>query len=180
MSEENDIPKIPGYVSVKEAAAILNVTDKTIYFYIDNKRLQAVRASNMLLIPKEEIERFQQRSVGRPRTKTPSWRSSTKDNALLVTSIHVPVKSGKHTILGKKLAKLRREGLHNFPGTVARYILGFEENPDEVEILLVWKVGIMPDQEEREKLLQVFQEELSDVLNWGKAQYHQGTVFMHA
>ncbi|GHO50897.1 helix-turn-helix domain-containing protein [Ktedonospora formicarum] len=180
MGENDDIPKLVGYLSVKEAAALLNVTDKMVYFYVENKRLQAVRVSNMLLIPREEVEQFQQRSVGRPRTKTPSWHSSTKDNALLVTSITANVQAGKQGALDKKLAKIRREGLHNFPGTVARYMIRFEGSPDQIEILLIWKTGIMPDQESREQHLQTFQEELSDVLDWETAQYHQGTVFMHA
>ena len=180
MNEEIDIPKIAGYGSVKEAAAILHVTDKMIYFYIEHKRLQAVRASNMLLIPTEEIEKFQQKSAGRPRTKTPIWHISTKDNALIATSITVHVQAEKRALLEKKLAKIRREGLHNFSGTIARYIIGYEETPEQVEILLIWKAGIMPDVETRERLLEAFRHEFVDVVDWETAHYRQGTIFMHA
>jgi excisionase family DNA binding protein len=67
MNKNNDLPRLVGYVSVKEAAEILGISDTMIYFHIKSKRLHAVRISNILLIPTEELESFKQKSVGRPK-----------------------------------------------------------------------------------------------------------------
>jgi len=179
MSENDDIPKISEYATVKEAAEILNISDKMVYFYIDNKRLRAVRASNLLLIPVDELENFKQKSVGRPRTKTPTWRISSKDNALFATSIHVPIRAGQRDKLMKKLEEIRRRGLHNFPGTVARYITGYKKFPGKVEILLIWKTSAAPDEASREQALAAFRQALADVLDWDTAEYDDGTVYIH-
>src|SRR4051812_45780735 len=146
MNEDDEIPKLSGYVSVKEAAEILNISDKMVYFYIESKRLPAVRASNILLVSTEELEKFKQKSVGRPRTKTPGWRISTKDNALFVTSINVQIRAGKQNELAKRLEVIRRSGTHNFVGTVGRYIIRYDSSPDRVEILLTWKTSAAPDE----------------------------------
>ena len=150
-----------------------------VYFYIENKRLPAERAANVLLIRSEEIEKFKQKSVGRPRTKTPVWRISTKDNALFVTSINVQIRAGKQDGLTEKLDEIRRSGLYDFPGTVARYIIGYENSPDRVEILLIWKTSVAPDKAEREEVLEAFRQELADALDWNTAEYNDGTALMH-
>jgi excisionase family DNA binding protein len=180
MNESNGIPRITGYVSVKEAAEILNVSDKMIYFYIENKRLHAVRASNILLIPIEELESFKQKSVGRPRTKTPAWKTSYKDNTLFAISINVQVQAGKHNDLIEQLEKVKREGSHTFPGTVSRYIIGYEAASERIEILLIWKTGMAPSESTREQALEEFRQALADVVDWTTARYDDGTVFMHA
>ena len=179
MNEGDDIPRLIGYVSVKEAAEILNISDKMVYFYIESRRLHAVRASNLLLISTDELEKFKQRSVGRPRTKTPGWRISTKDNLLFVITINVKIRSGRHDSLTKKLEEIRKNGNHCFAGTVARYIIHYHSSPDSIEIQLVWKTSIMPDETTRQQALAAFQQELADVLDWQSARYEDGTVLMH-
>ncbi len=179
MSENDAIPKISEYATVKEAAEILNISDKMVYFYIENRRLRAVRASNLLLIPLVELENFKQKSVGRPRTKTPAWRISSKDNALFVTAIRVQIRAEQQDQLQKKLEHMRREGLHDFPGTIARYIIGYEKSPDKLEILLIWKTSVTPAESAREEVLEAFRQALTDVLDWNTAEYDDGTVFMH-
>jgi excisionase family DNA binding protein len=180
MNEDNDIPRITGYVSVKEAAEILDVSDKMIYFYIESKRLHAVRASNILLIPTEELEHFKQKSVGRPRTKTPAWKTSSKDNTLFVTSIDVQIQTGKQNDLTARLKEMKHKGLHTFPGTVSRYIIGYGSTSERIEILLIWKTSVAPGESTREQALEEFRQALVDVVDWTTAHYDNGTVFMHA
>ncbi|GCF11723.1 helix-turn-helix domain-containing protein [Dictyobacter arantiisoli] len=179
MSESDDIPKIPGYVSVKEAATKLGVSDKTIYFYIENKRLNAVRASNVLLIPIEEIEQFKQKSVGRPRTRTPGWRRFSGDNALFVTSINVQLREDKQSKLTELLDQIRRTGKYGFPGTVARYVIGYDLPSNRIEILLIWKTNTALDEVSQEQALEAFRNELVDALDWSTAQYSSGQVLLH-
>lgn len=179
MSEVDDIPKIPGYVSVKEAAEMLKVSDKMVYFYVENKRLGAVRASNLLLIPIAEIEKFEQKSVGRPRTKTPTWRKSSKDNALFMTSIRVQVYADKRGGLSERLDEIRRIGSYDFPGTIARYIIEYETPSEGIEILLIWKMGTAMDEDSRETAFNQFRQKLSDILDWNTAQYEHGDILLH-
>jgi excisionase family DNA binding protein len=179
MSEDNGIPKISGYVTVKEAAKILNTSEKMVYFYIENKRLSAVRAANLLLISEGELENFRQQSVGRPRTRTPSWRIPTKDNTLLVTSIQVKLQKGQRDRLIKKLREIQENDLHTFSGTIARYVVMYEVSPDEIEILLIWKANTAPDQLSANKDLDDFQKEFSNILDWSTAVYKHGKALMN-
>src|SRR6266496_111937 len=174
MSESNDIPKISGYVSVKEAAQILNTSDKMVYFYIESKRLEAVRAGSMLLVPVDKLEDFKQNAVGRPRTRTPEWRIFAKDNALVALSMHVQIRVDMQEQLIKKLNSFRQKKLHSFPGTMARYIIEYEDSGDIVEVLFIWKKNSKSDDEELRRLLEAFQQELNDVLDWSTVKYRHG------
>jgi hypothetical protein len=49
----------------------------------------------------------------------------------------------------------------------------------DVEILLIWKASIQPDEEAREEALEAFRADLADVLDWDTAEYDDGTAFMH-
>ena len=157
---------------------MLGISDKTVYYYVDQKRLPAVRAGNILLISTEEIEKFQLKSVGRPRTSTPSWRMSIKDNQLFATLISVGIRTEQKINITKRLEEIRREQ-HNFPGTVARYIMGKATSPKKLEILLIWKSSVMPDETERERELEAFRQELADVLDWDTALYEDDVVYLH-
>ena len=178
MSDNDDYPNIPGYVSIKDAAKMLGISDKTVYYYVDQKRLPAVRAGSILLISTEEIENFKLKSAGRPRTSTPSWRMSVKDNQLFAILISVHIRPEQKIDITKRLNEIRR-GQHNFPGTVARYIMGKAESPQKLEILLVWKSSVMPDEAERERELEAFRQALADVVDWDTARYEDDVVYMH-
>jgi hypothetical protein len=69
---------------------------------------------------------------------------------------------------------------HLFPGTIARYIVGSNKQPDFVEITLIWRSSVMPDEASRQQALREFQLTLDDVLDWSIARYDDGEVFMHA
>src|SRR5260370_11967456 len=96
---DEDIPRLPGYVSIKEAAQILGISERRVYLYVEMKRLQAVRAADVLLIAAEELKRFQRKIVGRPRKTTPPWRISSEENAQFLTSILVQIHPGQKQTL---------------------------------------------------------------------------------
>jgi hypothetical protein len=60
-----------------------------------------------------------------------------------------------------------------------RYIVISDTFPGQVEILLIWRSIIMPSDTEREQSLEAFRQTLSDVLDWGTAQYNNGQALMH-
>jgi len=179
MDESIDIPNISGYLTIKEAARMLDLADKTVYQYVTEGRIPAVRAADIILISLEDVQKFKPNISGRPRKTIPIWRTSPEDNLLLSTLILVQIQPGKQDALIQRLEEIRQGRLHLFPGTVARYIIESDTIPGEIQILLVWRSSVMPDQATREEALKVFQQALSDVLNWSSAQYNGGKVIMH-
>ena len=179
MSEYAGRSNLPGYVSIKEAARILGISDKRVYEYVDEGRLSSMWAADVIMIPLDEVQQFKRKSAGRPRKNIPTWRISIGDNTQYVTTVVVQIRKGQQNAFLQKLEEIRLEGKHTFPGTVARSIIKNETVPDTVEIELVWRQSLMPAETERMKALETFRQELEDVLDWDSAHYYNGTVLMH-
>ncbi len=179
MNEYVDLPMMPGYVSIKEAAKLLDLSVKRVYEFVTEGRLPAVRAADVIMIPLEDVKAFKRGASGRSRTSIPRWRVSAGDNTQFMTSITVQVRTGQHAALPKKLEEIRQSGEHLFPGTIARYITLSEKVPDHVAIFLVWRGTVMPGEATRETALQTFRAALADVLDWDTAQYDTSKVLMH-
>jgi excisionase family DNA binding protein len=176
---DEDIPNLPGYVSIKEAAHILGISVKRVYLYIEMKRLPAVRAANAIMIPQEEVTNFQRHIVGRPRKNMPPWRISSDENTQFMTSIVVRILVGREKALLQRLGEAKQQEQHLFPGTIARYIAGSETRPNQIEIILVWRSTVMPNEAIREQALETFRQAFDDVLDWKTAQYNHGKIFLH-
>lgn len=170
---------VPGYVSIKEAAEMLGLSPSRVYEYVEDGRLSSVRAAHVILIPLEEVKNFKPNIAGRPRKSALRWRISPENNMLLSTSIVVQIRSGRQVELMKKLEEIRHGDEHQFPGTVARFIIRSETFPGQVEISLLWRSTVLPDEATRGKALEEFRQALADVLDWNTAQYNEGQVLMH-
>jgi excisionase family DNA binding protein len=179
MREYLDLPGMPEYVSIKEAAKMLGVSDKRVYAYIEDGRLPAVRAAHVIMIPVEEVKKFQPKISGRPRKNTPAWRSSPEDNKLLTTLIRVRVKPEQYKNLQLQLERIKQLGELIFPGTIARYIVSSALHPENIEIILIWRSATLPNATAREQALDEFRGELASVLDWNSAQYDHGEVILH-
>ena len=175
----DDIPDLPGYVSTKEAAKILGISERRVRLYIEMKRLSAVRAADVLMLPLDDVKNFKRKIVGRPRKNTLAWRTSSVENTQILTSISVQILAHQEKRLIERLEVVKRSGHHVFPGTVARYLVKSETVPGRMEILLIWRSTIMPSEEDREQALEALRQSLADVLDWSTAQYSRGQVWMH-
>ena len=133
----------------------------------------------MIVIPLDEVNKFKRRTSGRPRKSLPPWRISSGENAQFMLSISVWVKPGQQDALSRKLEEMRQQGQHLFPGTIARFIVESETIPGQIEIALVWRGTVMPEEMERKQALEEFKLTLADVLDWSTAQYNNGRVLMH-
>ena len=173
------IPTLPGYVSIKEAAELLSISDKRVYQYIMAGRLSAHRIGNILIVPLEEVKQFKPSPSGRVRTKAPAWRSYKSRGTLLLTQIHVQVRAGQQDALVQTLQAIQKGNQYTFPGTVARYV--FRENAacTAVHIQLIWKDTEMPDEESRQRHLALFQDALAGVLNWETADVLYAEAIIH-
>jgi hypothetical protein len=139
----------------------------------------SLHVAHVIMIPLEEVQQFKPNISGRPRKSVPTWRTSPNDNTLLMTTIVVQVRAGQQAELTKKLEEMKQGGKHLFPGTVARYIAGSETSPGQVEILLIWRSTVMPDDAVREQALEAFRQALADVLDWSTARYSSSRMLIH-
>src|SRR6266567_9359887 len=103
MSEYAGRPSLPGYVSVKEAAKILGISDKRVYEYVDEGRLSSMWAADVIMIPLDEVKKFKRRTSGRPRKSIPTWRISSGENLQFMTSVFVQVRPGQQDGLIQRL-----------------------------------------------------------------------------
>lgn len=158
---------------------MLGVSERRIRLYVEMKRLPAVRAADVLMIPVEHVKNFKRQIVGRPRKNILDWRISSIENVQFMTSISVEIQPRQEKQLLQRLEEIKRNRQHVFPGTVARYIVRSDTEPSQVEIVLIWRSTVMPNEEDRKKALEAFRETLADVLNWSTAQYKTGEVLMH-
>ena len=170
MAEYIELPEVPDYISTDQAARILGISKQRVYQYIEEKRLPAFRAGNVILLRKEAVEQFKPHITGRPRKKEPLWRVYRGGSTVLGTDIQVQVRDGKQAQLIEKLRAIYTGQRHTFPGTIQRYIFKDDSSPATVSIWLVWKDAEMPDEANRERDLKAFQAELADVLDWETAQ----------
>jgi excisionase family DNA binding protein len=179
MNDSVDSQRIPGYVSVKEAAEMLGLAPRTIYDYIEEGRLTGARLADVIAIPIEEIKQFRREPSGRPRKNTPLWHISSGENTQFMSLISVHVRAGQRDTLQKRLEEFRKKKQHLFPGTVMRYIAAGSASSERVFLILVWRGTVIPDETRREAALEEIRRSLNDVVDWSTAQYEYGQVLMH-
>lgn len=179
MADINEFPDVPGYVSIKQAAEILGITDKRVYRYIDLGRLPAYKSGGVFLLSEEDVRQFKLNPPGRTRTVPPRWRVYNPRSNVLATEIEVPVRAGQQVRLVEKLTEIQRANRHTFPGTIARYIIRGNPQLTSIHLFLIWKDTEMPTESIREQSLKALQDELADVLEWEQAEYSTNEALMH-
>ncbi|GHO94540.1 hypothetical protein KSF_045880 [Reticulibacter mediterranei] len=170
MVEDGDAPGIPGYVSVREAAEIINVSESRLYEFIREKRLPRYKVGNTLVLAQADLEAFKRNPTGRLRKSPPKWRAYRGGGKLFTTEMQVRIRPGERERLLKKLEAIRKEEWHTLTGSIARYILLDRAAIDTLTILLMWKDSEMPDQDIHEQELAAFRAELADAVDWDTAQ----------
>jgi excisionase family DNA binding protein len=179
MADIHEFPDVPGYVSIKQAAEMLGITDKRVYRYIDLGRLPAYKSGGIFLLAEEDVRQFKLNPPGRTRTIPPRWRVYNTRSKVLATEIEVPVRSGQQNKLVKKLAEIQQANRHPLPGTIARYFIRGNPALTVVHMFLVWKDTEMPDESIRERNLKALQDELADVLEWEQAEYSTNEALLY-
>lgn len=170
MTEYVELPEVPNYITTDQAAKILGISKQRVYQYIEERRLPAYRAGNVILLQQEAVKQFKPNITGRPRKKEPPWRVYRGESKMLCTDIEVQVRIGQQEKLIEKLQAIYKGQRHTFPGTIQRYVFKDGLIPKTVSILLIWKNTEMPDGTIRERALEAFKRELADVLDWETAQ----------
>jgi excisionase family DNA binding protein len=179
MTENIELPEVPDYISTDQTAKILGISKQRVYQYIEEKRLPAFRAGNVILLRREAVEQFKPNITGRPRKKEPQWRVYHGGSTVLGMDIHVQVRIGRQEQLLEKLRAIYKGQRHTFPGTIQRYIFKDSDFPATVSIWLIWKDTEMPDEATRERNLDAFKAELADMLDWETAEINmkEGIIY---
>lgn len=174
------LPRLPGYLSVKEAAHQIGVSTRSVYGYVAAGTLKALRVGSILAVEEESVRGYRRRAPGRERTIVPPWHTPSGTNRLSLLSITVCLRPGQDERLGATLREIRATGQHQLPGTTARYLTRSREHPDQVQLLLIWREAILPPKEEREMALAALRAELADIVRWETALYREGQIILHA
>ncbi|QBD83627.1 helix-turn-helix domain-containing protein [Ktedonosporobacter rubrisoli] len=179
MAEDEEYLSIPGYVPVKVAAKMLELSQDRITQHIHSGRLPSKKVGGRYLIPAQAVEEFRRNPPGRTRKQPARWRIYDDRVKLLSMLIQVRVRAGQRENLEQKLEKIYEEQQLRFEGSLARYILSNSASPDIVTIILHWKSNEMPDEARRKRDLEAFQQEFADVLDWESAQIseHEGLLY---
>lgn len=179
MADINEFPDVPGYVSIKQAAEMLGITDKRVYRYIDLGRLPAYKSGGVFLLAEQDVKQFKLNPPGRTRTLPPPWRVYHTRSKVLATEIRVPIRADQRERLIEKLADIQQANHHAFPGTIARYVV--QEGPEltALHFFFVWKDTDMPDESARQRSLRELQDELEDVLEWERASISTNEALMY-
>jgi len=172
--------QVEEFLSVRDAAKMMGVSTRSVYGYIETGKLLGIRIGASIAVHAEAVRNYQRPVVGRPRTRTPIWRVPVVMNLQYLTSITVRAREGQSTKLEQRLAEIRANSRHLITGTVARYIVRDKINPDEIQIVLVWRRLVMPPDEEREAAITALCADLTDILDWETASYREGQVIMNA
>lgn len=180
MSDEDYLPNItPEFVSVREAAKILGVSERSVYGYIEEKKLPGFRATNLTVVALKDVYTFKRGTTGRPRTRVPEWRISDNENVQYMTQVFIQIRTGQEEELLRRLEEIRKGNIHTFPGTVARYFAHSQTDASDLQILLIWRGTVMPDERTREEALNALREETKDVLDWENAHVEMHKILMH-
>ena len=179
MADINDFPDVPGYISIKQAAQLLGITDKRVYRYIDIGRLPAYKSGGVFLLLEEDVKHFKLNPPGRTRTGPAVWRLHNARSKVLATDIYVQVRSGQQGETVEKLKAIQRADRHIFPGTVARYVVKGNPELTLVHFFFIWRDTDVPVDLTSNGDFAAFQEELADVLDWATAQYSTNEMIIH-
>ena len=189
MEENNDqapspktalLEQLPGYISVKEAARALGISERSVYGYLESKRLAGGRIGKFIVVHAEGLSHFETKPPGRVRTITPRWRRPPRKNRLYLTTITVRVRAGQGDAFRGKLTDICLSKRHAFAGTAARYISQNQHIANEVEIILVWRSAVIPSEEVREAAFDALRLEFAEVCEWETATHKEGLVLLHA
>ena len=164
------------YVSVSEAARMIQCSRSKVYRYIKEGRLSSERVSRTLRLRRNEVQHLQADLSENRRAKVPTRQQAHTPSEFASITIHVQIRPGKQEELEKRLAVAGTEQRYTFTGSVARYIL---EDDESIEMMLIWNKAEMPDATIWQFELQTFQQAFADVLDWESATFSFGNILRH-
>lgn len=168
------------WLTIKQAASRLGVCERTIYHYLQRGVLAGERMNGRTIVNQETLARFVPKAPGRARTTTPPWRRASEHNEQVLTLISTRLYPGQEEQLASRLDAMRRHNSHCVSGTAARHLVRNKDDSQDITLVLVWRMEVMPNAEEREAALAALRAYLADVLDWDTARMKEGCALLHA
>lgn len=159
---------------------MMGVSPRSVYGYIQRGKLLSVRVGTSISVLASSAQTYQRSGVGRPRSRVPIWRVPVERNLQYLWIITACFKQGQREHLAQRLAEIRVDKRHLLPGTVARYVVQDETNPELVRCVLVWRQTATPPEAERDAAIAAWKADLADLIAWETACTTRGLVVMNA
>lgn len=179
---KRQLPRLPGWLSLKEAADLAGRSRGSIRRAIARGDLAARRLQGRILIPLASWQQF----VLTPGSPEPSCTQEPVQNypteepqARILVTLTVQLRAGQQEALEQRLHEFAEEERHRFPGTLDRLIRQSQSRSDIVLVLLVWDPAIMPPEEEREAMLAALRADLATVLDWKTEERYEQRMLLH-
>lgn len=179
MAEEKEYLRIPGHVPVKEAAAMLGLSEERVLQHIRARHLPSRKVDGRYMIPVQAVEEFHRKPHGRIRTNPALWRTYRAGAKVHSMQIEVQLQPGRAQALQERLQTTLQQQQHLFPGTMQRYISADEENPEHISILLIWKDTELTDEAALHRDFETFKSEFADLLDWEHARSVTRRALIH-
>ncbi len=168
------------YISVREAARILGLSERSVYGYAARGKLTKKWIDERIMLIESEVLAFDRTDPGRPRTLAPCWHLPPEKNPLSLTTIVVRTLPECDELLENNLAEFRAQGKHHLAGTSVRLIGRNRYDPHEVHIILLWRGAALPADEQRETELAALTADLSGACDWTTAAMTEVHMLLHA
>ncbi|MEO9028116.1 MAG: helix-turn-helix domain-containing protein [Ktedonobacteraceae bacterium] len=177
--EEKDYLRIPGHISVEEAADKLGLSKERVLQHVRANELLYRKVANRYMISEQALEEFHSKPHGRIRTKPVLWRAYRAGAKVRAMHIEIQVQPNQQAALQVKLQTALDAQEHLFPGTMQRYIFAHSDNPNAITIQLIWKDIELPDETTLQRDLEAFRAEFADLLDWQTARYTTMQALIH-
>ncbi len=179
MAEEKEYLSIPGHVPVKEAAAMLGLSEERVLQHIRARHLPSRKVDGRYMIPIRAVEEFHRKPHGRIRTTPPPWRVYRAGARIHSMQIDVQLLPGQAQAFQEKLQATLQQQQHLFPGTMQRYISADEQNAENITILLIWKDTELTDEAALLRDFEAFKSEFAHFLDWERARAITKRALIH-
>lgn len=179
MAEEKEYLRIPGHMPVKEAAAILGLSEERVLQHIRARHLPSRKVDGRYMIPVQAVEEFRRKPHGRIRTTPAPWRVYRAGARVRSLQIEVQLYPDKEQAFQEQLQTTLQQQQHLFPGTMQRSISADEEHPEQITILLIWKDTELTDEATLYRDIETFKTAFAGLLDWEKARYVRKRAILH-
>ncbi len=167
------------HISVREAARFLDVSERSVYSYLEKGKLTRVRIEGMTMLVEEEVLAFERRVAGSKQKGSLPWHLPSEQDSRCLTIIIVPLLPECDALLDEKLSEFCAQGKHQITGTSSRAISRTLDTPGRLAILLFWLGESLPSDQQCEQEIAALAADLSEVCDWEAALIVGGRVFTH-
>ncbi len=155
------------HISVREAARLLGVTERCVYYHLQKGKLTRVPIDGLTMVIEEEVlalklqmQQMQEETL---------WQLPVETDGMCLTTIVVPVRPGCEVLVDQKLAEFQAQGKHYIANAPVRAVSRTLRSPGQLIILLFWHANALPPAEERERELAALGADLAEVCAWESA-----------